>query len=141
MPIANEEAAIYARQIIRFYPDIGLPIVFGYIAPGADGINRNLTVPGQPLWNWHVTGFGGFNDRTTDRVDGTPTYVNNNIKQWMTDTLGFIGFKKYTIVAELKDYPNVLPPVPVPLPMAALGALAAVPMFIMGRKWLARSSD
>jgi hypothetical protein len=141
LPMTDDEAIVHARDLIKFGPDIGLPIVFATIAPGANDINRNLTVTGQPKWNWHVTGFDGFGDMGIELIDSWPTYIENNLSNWMKETGGRIGFWNYTIVKELPGYPDVRPPVPVPLPLAFASAIVALPMLFIGRKWLGRSAD
>ena len=52
-------------------------IVFAAIAPGADGINRN--VYHDQLWSWHVTQFEGFGDIGIELLDGWPTYVESDV--------------------------------------------------------------
>ena len=125
LPLYEEGHIAHARDLIARGADTaGEPIIFASIAPGADGINRNLTHPSQPLWSWHVTNFHGFGDMGIELTDGWPTYIEKDVQGWMDNTGGEIGFWSYTVVAELPGYPDVLPPpAAIPLP-AALPAAA-----------------
>ena len=107
LPLTNPADIDHARNLIALGPDLaGSPIAIASIAPGSDGINRDLNAPGEPLWSWHVTGFDGFADFTAEILDGWPTFVEQDVQGWIDNTNGFIGFWSYTVVAELPDIPE-----------------------------------
>lgn len=135
LPLTDAAHIAHARDLVANGPDAaGEPIVFAKIAAGADGINRNLLASDQPAWSWHVTEFDGFGDFGIELIDSWPTYVEDHLPQWLTETGGSIGFWSYTVVRELPDYPAAVPgppngiPLPAALPagLALLGALAGV---------------
>jgi hypothetical protein len=81
-------------------------IVIADVAAGADGINRNVPAPGQPLWSWHTTGEVSFADMSIEILDGWPTFVEEDVPGWMANTGGAVGFWSYTIVRELGAIPE-----------------------------------
>lgn len=113
----------HARDLIAQGPAAGAPIVVAAIAPGADGINRDVLAPGEPLWSWHITSFEGFADSTIEILDGWPTFVEEDVAGWIANTGGFIGFWNYTVVAELPSTPE---PGGVLLLAGGFGALAGL---------------
>jgi hypothetical protein len=76
-------------------------IVYTDVAPGADGINRNVLAAGQPLWSWHPIGEVDFVDISAEVYDGWPTFVEEDVAGWMANTGGGVGFWGYTITQEL----------------------------------------
>lgn len=116
LPLDDPADIAAARDIIKLGPaKAKAHIAFASIAPGADGINRNLLSPFQ-TWSWHVTGFLGFAELGAELYDGWPTFVESDVNGWMDNTDGVIGFWGYTVVAE----------VVIPEPSSwALGSLAA----------------
>jgi hypothetical protein len=139
LPLTRPDDIEHARDLIARGPEeAGASIVFAGIAPGVDGINRNLLAPGQPQWSWHVTDFKGFGDLGIELLDGWPTYVDEHLSQWMQETKGEVGFWSYTIVRELPAAGG--PPTAVPLPPALPAAggtllgLNAVAYFRRGRR-------
>jgi hypothetical protein len=140
--LTDAAAVSHARDLIARGPDAaGQSIVFAKIAPGGDGINRDLLAPKQPLLSWHVTEFQGFNDFGIEILDGWPTYVEQNRDTWLRETNGRIGFWNYTVTRELPGYPDVIPSVAVPLPPALPAAavtLAALPIAMCVRRRVAR---
>lgn len=123
----------HARDLIARGPDeADSPILFARIAPGADGINRDLLSPDQRQWNWHVDEVVGFGDFGIELIDGWPTFVESDIPGWIDNTGGDIGFWNYTIVRELPDDPSQNPSVP--LPPAAWVGLAMLSA-IAGYRW------
>jgi hypothetical protein len=76
------------------------------IAAGADGLNRGLRAPGEPLWWWHVTSFEGFADSTIEILDGWPGYVEQDVAGWIANANATIGFWTYTVVEELGPVPE-----------------------------------
>ena len=68
---------------------------------GADGINRDLRAPGEPLWNWHVSAFTDFAEVTIELCDGGPQFVENDVAGWIANTGGQICFWSYTVTREL----------------------------------------
>lgn len=105
VPMTDSAHIAYARRLISEGPRIGTPIVLARIAPGADGINRNHTVPGNPnpppVWSWHVTDCLGFADLSAEIFDGWPTFIESDVPGWMANTGGMVGFWSYTVTAEL----------------------------------------
>ena len=106
LPLSDPTAISHARDLISIGPSVGEAIVVAAIAAGSNGINRNYLSPGAPLWSWHVSEFQGFADNTIEILDGWPTYVESDVKGWIENTSGMIGFWRYTVVAELSpgDY-------------------------------------
>ncbi|MBI2826017.1 MAG: hypothetical protein HYX69_15135 [Planctomycetia bacterium] len=101
LPLSNPDDIAAARHIIAQGPlNVADRIVVARIAPGADGINRNLNSPFQ-TWDWHVTDFLGFAELTAEIYDGWPTFVESDVAGWMANTGGIVGFWSYTVVSEL----------------------------------------
>jgi hypothetical protein len=132
--IDKESDIAHARDLIARGPDVaGAPIVFAAVAPGnPGGLNRNLTAPGTPAWDWHVTDVVGFGDMGIELIDGWPTFVQDDIDGWMDNTNGQIGFWSYTVVQELPGYGNA-----VPLPPAVFGGAVVLAGMAVWR-WRAR---
>lgn len=118
LPLSNPADIQHARDLIAEGPAAGAQIVTARIAPGADGINRDLLNLETP-WSWHVTEFLGFADFTAEIYDGWPSYVESDVDGWMNNTGGIIGFWGYTVAAELEPVPE-----PKGIALAALGAVA-----------------
>src|SRR4051812_44933131 len=129
LPLESPSDIAHARDLIDRGPDVaGAPIVFAEILPGADGVNRNVTAQGQPLWNWHVSKFEGFADIGVELTDGWPTFVEQDVAGWIANTTrdpgnpaapGHIGFWNYTVIRELSTGGDgSTPPASVPLPTA-----------------------
>jgi hypothetical protein len=139
LPLDADTDIAHARDLIARGPDAaGAAIVFAEISAGADGINRNVLAPGQPLWDWHVSGFEGFGDIGIELTDGNPTQVGDDVQGWIVntrrseeETTGHIGFWNYTVVAELPVTPTV--PLPAALPVGAAGLVV-----IMAAQWWPR---
>jgi hypothetical protein len=137
LPLSTDADIAHARDLIARGPDVaGASIVTAEIAPGSDGVNRNVLAEGQPLWDWHVTRFEGFADFGIELTDGNPTLVQEDVPGWIDNTngttdsdRGHIGFWSYTVVAELPGSPAV--PIPAALSTAMIG-LAAV---VAARAW------
>ena len=90
--------------------------VFAKIVAGADGINRDILAPGEPLWSWHVTEFflffEGFVDDPGQPVffGGSPGFVESDVAGWIAlnpfpgeEGAGLIAFQGYTVVAEVPE--------------------------------------
>jgi hypothetical protein len=103
LPLTRPEDVAHARRLIAKGPDAGAPIVVAAIAAGADGVNRDYLDPDAPAWSWHVTEFLGFADSSAEILDGWPSYVEGDVKEWARITDGRIGFWDYTVVAELGE--------------------------------------
>jgi len=91
-----------ARAIIAAPKAPGPKIVVARIARGAsDGayVNRDLT--GGRAWSWRITAFEGFADVTAELLDGSPTYLEDHLDEWIAATGGRIGFWSYTVVREV----------------------------------------
>jgi hypothetical protein len=138
LPLSEAADVAHARDLIARGPDAaGASVVAAEIAAGADGVNRNVLAPGQPLWGWHVTRFEGFMDMGIELTDGNPTLVQADVPGWIDNTngttdsdRGHIGFWSYTVVAELPGSP-VSAPIPAALSSAAIGLFAVV----AARRW------
>ncbi len=106
LPLSDPLDIAAVRNIIAQGPlNVSERLVVARIAPGADGINRNLDAPFQP-WSWHVTEFFGFAELTAEIYDGWPTFVESDVPGWMNNTGGIVGFWSYSVVAELHDVPE-----------------------------------
>jgi len=79
----------------------GTMIVVAKVLIGADGLNRNVSAEGEPLWSWHTTQAIEFADFTAEILDGWPTFVEQDVHAWIANTNGAVGFWSYTVVEEL----------------------------------------
>lgn len=116
LPLVEQAHIDRARELIQTGQR---QIVFAAIAPGSDGINRDLY--NDQLWSWHVTQFEGFGDFGIELYDGWPTYVEEDVAGWMANTGGHIGFWNYRVVGELPAVPE-----PSTLVLLGLGAVALI---------------
>ena len=133
LPLSDEADVAHARDLIARGPEAaGEPIVIAKIAAGADGINRNVTAPSEPLGSWHVTEFEGFSDITAEVLDGWPTFVEQDVPGWIANTNGAVGFWTYTVTAELPGPPPVL--IPLPAPWSAAAAMMLLALCLAKRK-------
>ncbi len=105
LTLSDPDDLARARSLIED-PLQGGHIVVASIAPGFDGINRDHRAPGAPPWSWHVSGFKGFADLTIEILDGWPTFVEQNLEDWIDNTDAMIGFWGYTVVEELGPIPG-----------------------------------
>jgi hypothetical protein len=103
LPLEEPEDIHHARDLIARGSDAGATIVLARIAEGADDVNRNVLAPGEPSWSWHIEEFLGFADFTIEIFDGWPTFVEEDVRGWIDNTGGIIGFWQYTVTAELKS--------------------------------------
>ncbi len=108
LPLEDASDIAHARDLIAKGPSAGDAIVVAEIAPGSDGINRNVLAPGKPQWSWHLVNFESFAGNTIEILDGSPTLVEEDVEFWMQNTGGFIGFWGYTVTAELDEPPKFL---------------------------------
>jgi hypothetical protein len=106
LPLDDSADIAHARDLIDRGLEAGATIAVARIAKGADGINRNILAPGEPLWSWHVAGFEGFADSTIEVLDGWPTFVEQDVDAWIANTNGHIGFWSYTVTAEVASIPE-----------------------------------
>ncbi|MCU0288464.1 MAG: hypothetical protein MUF15_18975 [Acidobacteria bacterium] len=63
--------------------------------------NMDLLDPNKRVWSWHVKEFLNFADFTIEILDGWPTYVEENLDQWIQNTNGRIGFWSYTVTRKV----------------------------------------
>lgn len=106
LPLTDPNAIAQARARLAQGDASGVgSIVTAQIASGADGFNRDVNAPGQPLWSWHVTAFEGFADATIELCDGWPGFVERDPAAWIANTQGRICFWGYRLVAELPSPP------------------------------------
>jgi hypothetical protein len=102
--VLEDPAAIaHARDLIAQGPAAGATIVVAKIAAGADGRNRDVYAPGEPLWSWRVTKFEAFGDFAIELCDGWPGYVEQDVAGWIDNTNGTLCFWNYTVVEELPE--------------------------------------
>jgi GNAT superfamily N-acetyltransferase len=102
--VLSEQADIdHARDLIVKGASAGATIAVVRIAAGADGRNRDVRAPGEPLWSWHQTAFEGFADFAIELCDGWPGYVEEDVERWIANTGGTICFWSYTAVEELPE--------------------------------------
>ncbi len=102
--VLQEPADIeHARALIEKRAAAGGTIAVVRIAAGADGRNRDVRAPGEPLWSWHQTSFEGFGDFAIELCDGWPGYVEQDVERWIANTDGTICFWSYTVVEELPE--------------------------------------
>jgi hypothetical protein len=141
LPLSQPADIAHARDLIARGPDVaGSSIVFASVVAGADGVNRDVLAPGEPLWHWHVSGFEGFGDFGIELVDGNPTFLESDVAGWIQNTkredpaVGHIGFWNYTVVSEIAAGP-VTVPLPAALGTGAAGLLAIVIAHV--RPWAA----
>lgn len=91
----------HARALIS-HPNItSAPIVVASIDRGPGDIPNQDYLNGGAPWSWHVSEFQGFADFTIEILDGWPTYVEQNLDEWIENTGGQIGFWTYTIIQEV----------------------------------------
>ena len=114
LPLTDPNHIAHARDLIARGTEAGETIVVAKIAAGADGINRNVVAPGEPLWAWHVTEFESFADVTAEVLDGWPGDVEKDVPAWIANANGRVGFWSYTITQELSG-------TTIPLPAPLLG--------------------
>src|SRR5688572_30026987 len=88
LPLTDPAHIAHARELVRFGPSVGETIVFADIVAGRDEINRDLLEPGKPAYSWHVSEFTAFGDFGIELVDGHPTYVEQNLSEWIDNTDG-----------------------------------------------------
>ncbi len=122
LPLSDPAAIAHARALVALGPAAGETIAVARIAPGADGVNRDLLAPGAPAWSWHVTEFLGFADFTIEIYDGWPTFLEEDVPGWMANTGGIVGFWGYTVTQELETVPEPSTLALASLGLAALGA-------------------
>ncbi|MEO6434243.1 MAG: hypothetical protein ABIP55_00575 [Tepidisphaeraceae bacterium] len=137
VPLTEDADIAHARDLIARGPvAAGAPIVVARIAAGADGINRNISAPGQPNWSWHVTQFEQFADITIEVLDGWPGFIEADVPGWIQNTNGAVGLWTYTITSELPGPPPVVIPLPAPTPAGLI--LATLWGIATGTRFAAR---
>lgn len=102
LPLSDPADIAHALGLIDDPEAAGAPIVMARIAtgPGAPP-NRDLAGDGG-AWSWHVVEFLGFADFSAEIYDGWPTYLEENLDEWLTTTGDTIGFWNYTVVREVQ---------------------------------------
>lgn len=103
LPLSEPADIAHARALIRDPEATGATIAVARIGEGGQEgpyVNRNLAGSGE-TWSWRVTEFVGFSDFSIEIYDGWPTYVEENLDEWMLNTEGTIGFWGYTVVREV----------------------------------------
>jgi hypothetical protein len=106
LPLSNPEHIAQARARLALGEASGVgSIASAQIVAGADGLNRDVNAPGQPLWSWHVTEFEGFADLAIELCDGWPGFVERDPAAFIANTSGRVCFWNYRLVAELPAAP------------------------------------
>jgi len=100
-PVKIQEARTYGRG-----GNLDHPCFRVKVAPGSDGLNRNVVVTNQPLWLWHIVDFVGFQIGCGeyDVIDPLrPTPYNLHDPQVMARAMAEGGWSaaRYEIVAEI----------------------------------------
>lgn len=93
-------------------------IVVATVTAGSDGINRNVSAPGEPLWSWHVKEFLAFAEVAIELCDGTPTMTETGAQGWPPGYEEDICYWDYTVVDEI--------PGPTPVENRSWGAIKAL---------------
>ena len=107
LPLSRPEDIADARRRIAEGAGSGVgAIATVAIAAGGDGFNRDVRGGGTPAWSWHVVGFAGFADFAIELCDGWPTFVEQDVQAFITNTGGAMCFWKYSVVAELDAPPD-----------------------------------
>ncbi len=102
LPLTRAEDITMARAIIADPESVTSRIVVARIAKGGgEGRYHNRDILGKREWSWHVTELVQFADATIELLDGTPTYVEEHLDEWISMTGGVIGFWSYTVTREL----------------------------------------
>jgi hypothetical protein len=103
LPLSDPAAIAQARALIAQPSEGG--IVVAKIAPGSDGLNRDVRADGQPLWAWHITEFEQFADHTIELCDGWPGFIQQDVAGYIANTDGRICMWGYTVKQELAQAP------------------------------------
>lgn len=105
VPIADpaklKEARTYGRGSNTVHPCFRVKV-----APGSDGINRNLLITNQPLWLWHIVEFDSFHFgcgeyHIVDPLRPTPHSLHDPEVMARTIAEGGWTVTRYEIVAEI----------------------------------------
>lgn len=105
-PISDPELIAKAREVTSVWKEGGIEALIDWggghniiadIAFTADGINRDYSKPGAPLWNWHVTEVKCVCQSVLVGMNGTPWLVENGL----AGGFGKIGFWSYIPIGEL----------------------------------------
>ena len=87
LPLSNPEDIADARALVENGPSgrVGsIPVLA--ITAGPDGLNRDVLANGEPLWDWHVSGFVGFADFTIELCDGWPGFIESDPAAFIANT-------------------------------------------------------
>lgn len=106
LPLTEPNDIDHARDLIKYGPAAGQPIVIAQIICASDCINRDYLDPNKYFWSWHVMQFVSFVNTTGVILDGWPGLVEDDCAEWVADTGGLIGFWDYTVTAELGADPK-----------------------------------
>lgn len=104
LPLKNAEDIAEARAIIA---NNEKKIILAEISNDPDenySLNKDLLK--NRTWSWHVVSFNGFVDTSIEILDGWPTFVEDNYREWVENTKGDstngnIGFWNYTLEREV----------------------------------------
>ncbi|MAJ61528.1 MAG: hypothetical protein CBC48_17210 [bacterium TMED88] len=119
LPLTDPQDIADARFLVANGPggSVGsIPVV--ELTVGSDGRNRDVLAAGEPLWDWHVSGFEGFGEIAIELCDGWPGFIEEDPSAFIANTGGQFCPWSYTVTAELPAPPAV----PVLSHWARLGA-------------------
>lgn len=119
LPLTDPQDIADARFLVANGPggSVGsIPVV--ELTVGSDGRNRDVLAAGEPLWDWHVSGFEGFGEIAIELCDGWPGFIEEDPPAFIANTGGQFCPWSYTVTAELPAPPAV----PVLSHWARLGA-------------------
>ena len=108
LPLSNPEDIADARALVENGPSgrVGsIPVLA--ITAGPDGLNRDVLANGEPLWDWHVSGFVGFADFTIELCDGWPGFIESDPAAFIANTGGQFCPWSYSVTAELAPPPTI----------------------------------
>jgi len=94
-----------ARSVLA-NPDEPKIVVAEITKDKSDNFYVNKDLNSGRRWSWHVASLKEFTDFTIEIYDGWPGYVEDNYKEWVSNTKGsgkkgVIGFWNYSLKREL----------------------------------------
>ena len=108
LPLTDPQDIADARFLVANGPggSVGsIPVV--ELTVGSDGQNRDMLAAGEPLWDWHVSGFEGFAEIAIELCDGWPGFIEEEPSAFIANTGGQFCPWSYTVTAELPAPPAV----------------------------------
>ena len=106
LPLSSKEDIAKALDILKQDISVRKTIIIAKIEKGGAAgkyVNKDLLNNEHSGWSWRITEFIGFSDNSIEIYDGWPTYVEENLDDWMHNTEGKIGFWNYTLLREVRS--------------------------------------